>query len=358
MTPGSRTLGLLVPLGALTLLGLVSASRMYFGYAEAGHPISAGDALGSGLLEWGLWAPILPAIRWFARRFTFVRDSFARTLAAHCVASVVASLCQIFLFAAASAAIRELRFGAGSLRMELSTGFMFELHTGVVAYWAAALGFLAWDHAARTRAEALRRAELERSLAESRLSALQSQLAPHFVFNTLNAISAVLRDDPDAAERMLARFGDLLRVVLARRDHATQTLADELSFLDAYLELQRGRFGARLTMEKRVDPSLLGASVPSFLLLPLVENALEHGIGTRPGPGTVRISVERADGRVEIAIEDDGAGLSSTHDGYPRRGLGLESVRERLRLAYGRASGFTIAPASPRGTAIHLSFPA
>ena len=239
---------------------------------------------------------------------------------------------EILLFGAASALIRELRFGSGSLGAELVASFFFKLHTGVVAYWTAVLAFVVWDQAARARAAAVRRAELDRSLAEARLGALQSQLAPHFLFNTLNAISAVLRDDPDAAERMLARFGDLLRVVLARRDRATQTLAEELAFIDAYLELQRGRFGTRLTLEKRVDPSLLDSCVPSFLLLPLVENALKHGIGTRPGPGTVRISVRRADGRVEIAIEDDGAGLASEHDGIARRGLGLESVRERLRL--------------------------
>lgn len=358
MESRSRILGQLAVAGALTLLGLVSASRMYFGYAEAGHPISAGDALGSGLLEWWLWAPLLPAVRGLASRFRFARRQIGSALAVHLLGSALASLAQIVLFGAASAAIREVRFGQGSLRAELASSFLFRFHTGVVAYWTAALGFLAWNYAARARAESVRRAELERSLAEARLSALQSQLAPHFLFNTLNAISATVHDDPAAAERMLARLGDLLRAVLACRDRTAQTLAEELEFLDGYLELQRGRFGERLSIEKRIDPTALGASVPAFLLLPLVENALQHGIGARPGPGSVRIAVERHDGRVEIAIEDDGAGLATEGDGLTRRGLGLESSRERLRLLHGDASRFELLPAEPHGVAIHLSFPA
>src|SRR6185503_8764132 len=223
-----RVLGWLTAAGALTLLGLVSASRMYFGYREAGANISAFDAVGSGLMEWWLWAPILPGVRALATRFPFTRSHIRSALAVHLAGSLIASLLQILLFGAASAAIRELRFGEGSLRAELASSFVFKLHTGVVAYWTAVLGFLVWDYGARMRAEAVRRAELERSLAEARLGALQSQLSPHFLFNTLNAISAALRDDPDGAERMLARLGDLLRAVLARRDRSTQTLREEL----------------------------------------------------------------------------------------------------------------------------------
>jgi len=358
MDSSPRVLARLAVAGALTLLGLVSASRMYFGYAEAGNPISALDALGSGLLEWWMWAPLLPGIRALARRFGFARGRIGSALAAHLAGSVLASLAQILLFGAASAAIRELRFGAGSLRAELASSFLFKLHTGVVAYWTAVLGFLVWDYAARTRSEAVRRAELERSLAEARLGALQSQLSPHFLFNTLNAISASLRDDPDGAERMLARLGELLRAVLSRRDRATQSLADELEFLDGYLELQRDRFGARLSLEKHIDPAALAASVPSFLLLPLVENALQHGIGACPGRGTVRLAAALRGGRIEIAIEDDGAGLAQEPGALERRGLGLESARERLRLLHGASSRFELLPCNPRGAAIRLSFPA
>src|SRR5262245_50253995 len=141
--------------GAMLLLGLVSASRMYFGYEAAGHPISVSDALGTGLLEWGLWAPLVPLVVWLARAFRFERGHFARAFVVHAAAGVVASLIEIVLFGAASAAIREWRFGEGSFSAELAAGFLFKLHTGFMAYWAALLGCLAWDYAARSRDEAL-----------------------------------------------------------------------------------------------------------------------------------------------------------------------------------------------------------
>jgi LytS/YehU family sensor histidine kinase len=146
--------------------------------------------------------------------------------------------------------------------------------------------------------------------------------------------------------------------LLARRDRPFQSLAEELAFLDGYLELQHQRFGARLSIEKHIDAAALGASVPSFLLLPLVENALQHGISARPGPGTLRIAVARRDGRVAITIGDDGAGLARDPADTQRRGLGLESARERLRLLHGDACTFELASVSPCGVEVRLSFPA
>jgi hypothetical protein len=344
--------------GALLLLALVSASRMYFGYEAAGQPISAFDAVGSGVLEWGLWAPLLPFVHRLARAFRFEHGRFARALLVHLAAGLVASLVEIGLFGACSAVIRELRFGSGSLRAELAAGFLFKLHTGLVAYWAAVLGFLAWDYANRSRTEALRRERLDRALAESRLTALQAQLAPHFLFNALNTISASVRDDPAAAERMLARLGELLRAVLERGGESEQTLERELAFLGAYLELQKERFGERLTVEQCIDPATLAERVPSFLLLPLVENAIVHGLGQRTGPVHLSIRAERAEGSVCLTIEDDGPGFRIDERGLARRGLGLESARERLRLVHGARGRFELGRGAAGGARIRLSFPA
>jgi hypothetical protein len=316
---------------------------MYFGYAEAGHPISAGDALGSGLMEWWLWAPFLPAVRALASRFPLARGRVRSALAVHLAGSVVASLLQILLFGAASAAIRQLRFGEGSLRAELASSC---LCAGVVAYDGRA-GFPLGDYAARTRRGRLAR-RAERSLSR-RASARHA--ARRTSFNTLNAISAALREDPDGAERMLAR--PATPRAAARRDRATQTLR-ELDLLDGYLELQRDRFGERLVLEKHVDPGALGACVPSFLLLPLVENALQHGIAARPGPGRVRIAARLRDGRVEIAVEDDGVGLPQEPEALARRGLGLESGASACVSCTDREPLLSSCPPGARGAAIHL----
>lgn len=341
----------------LTLLGFLSTSRMYFGYAELGHPISVGDAVATGMMAWWTWAPLVPAIFALARRFALPADRLGRSLVVHAVASAAVAVLHIVLFALASAAVREVRFDDGSFVGELRSSFAFRFNTGVVFYWAVLLACVAWDHASRSRAEALRRAELERSLTQARLSALQSHLAPHFLFNTLNAISAALHDEPDRAEQMLARLGALFRAVLVRRTRAVQTLGEEFAFLDDYLELQHGRFGERLVVERRIDPSLLDVDVPTFLLLPLVENAVQHGVGARSGPATIRISAEQSGASVHIAIEDDGPGIAPASAADPRA-FGLASVRERLRLLHGDAGRLEVASRAPNGAAIHVTFPA
>lgn len=362
MSASTRSSAHLAPAGlvaaALGLLALVSALRMGLGYAALGRPIPVADALASALLEWGPWALLAPLAWRLARAVPFGRGRSGRALLVHAAAGLVFSLAALFLFGAASAALREWRFGSGDLGRELRTLFLFKLHTGWLVYGAGLLGFQAWEAAGRARAEALRRAQLDRDLLAARLAAIQAQLAPHFLFNTLNTIAAAVRDDPDAAERMLARLGELLRAVLARRHAPEQSLADELAFLDAYLELQRERFGARLTVTRRIDPAVLGERVPSFLLLPLVENALQHGVGARTGPARLGLAAERVNGCVRIAIEDDGPGFEADGAILARRGLGLESARERLRLLHGAAGRFELGRAAAGGAALRIRFPA
>jgi hypothetical protein len=344
--------------GALGLLCLVSAVRMYFGYAALGRPIPAFDAGASALLEWGPWALLLPLVRRLARFVPFERRRRARALVVHAGAAVLTSLVALVLLALASSALREWRFGRGDLGAELAASFLFKLNTGFLVYWAALCAFLAWDNARRTEAEGLRRAEADRAALAARLAALQAQLAPHFLFNALNTIAASVHDDPDAAERMLARLGELLRTVVERGAAGEQTLADELAFLDGYLELQKERFGERLRVEREIESEVLRERVPSFLLLPLVENALVHGIGARPGPARLRLAARRLDGRIEVVVEDDGPGFRVDPKGLARRGFGLQSVRERLRLVHGEHGSFELGPAAAGGAAIRLAFPA
>lgn len=198
---------------------------------------------------------------------------------------------------------------------------------------SAAFVALAVDlHRQLTRREA-EAARLEARLAEARLQSLSQQIQPHFLFNTLNMISVLVHRDPAAADAMLTRLADLLRSTLQRPPAQEVPLREELAWLERYLDIMRVRFGPRLSIETSVPPDLIDCQVPSFVLQPLVENALEHGIERRSGSGSIRLEA-RADGsRLRITITDDGPGPPG-EDGFAD-GIGLTNTRRRLQELYG-----------------------
>jgi signal transduction histidine kinase len=203
----------------------------------------------------------------------------------------------------------------------------------------------------RARAVEQMRAEL----AQAELRALRAQINPHFLFNTLNAIAALIATDPQAAEDLTTRLADVFRYALrgSEREHAP--FGEELGFLRTTLAIERARFGARLKVEEAIEPGLESLAVPSLLLQPLVENAVRHGIGARVEGGTVRIAARRNGDTLVIAIEDDGPGL----DASPVRsgaGFGLHSVQERLRAA-GPPHAIALTSTPGRGTRVEVTLP-
>jgi two-component system, LytTR family, sensor kinase len=212
---------------------------------------------------------------------------------------------------------------------------------------------LARVHRARREREVAVR--LERSLADARLHALSLQLQPHFLFNTLNAIAALVPEDPIIAEGMLVRLGDLLRASLDAEVAGYVTLRAELERLESYVELQRMRFGDRLSVSMCIDPGAMNARVPSFLLQPLVENAISHGIAPRRGAGHIEVGARCADGRLILFVRDDGIGPPPERDRKERVGLG--TTRARLAAMFPGASTLELSPATPRGTHVAISVP-
>jgi LytS/YehU family sensor histidine kinase len=185
---------------------------------------------------------------------------------------------------------------------------------------------------------------LEAELARSQLDALRSQLRPHFLFNTLNAISTLTVEDPEKARRMLLRLGSLLRRSLDEEQHEV-SLEQELGFLLEYLEIQRVRFGDRLVVQVEIDPAASPARVPVLFLQPLVENAIEHGGSDRPGGTSIVVRASRHDGTLRLTVEDDGAGPGTVPS--PVEGIGLRNTRERLRKLYGDRASLALRPARP-----------
>ena len=203
--------------------------------------------------------------------------------------------------------------------------------------------------------------EQKRLLLEARLDALQRQINPHFLFNTLNSIASLVRMNPELARVMTVKLANILRALL--KDHDTYVpLSEELSFTDDYLDIEVVRFGAdKLKVEKEIDPRTLGVLVPSILLQPLIENSIKHGLEPRIHGGTVTLR-SRLDGdRVHIEVVDDGVGIGNQPATALRRegaGIGMKNVQERLEVLYGDQARFTVVSSPGRGTLVSIELPA
>jgi len=222
----------------------------------------------------------------------------------------------------------------------------------------------------RLRERERRALVLEARLARARLGALQAQLQPHFLFNSLNAVTMLLRRDPRLAETTLLALSELLRLALSRSEQQETALRDEVEFVRRYLEIQRTRFGDKLRIEEDLDPQALNCRVPTLVLQPLVENALRHGIEPADRPGTVRVGAARQDGRLVLTVEDDGVGLPA---GDPEAGgagdsalpgpktsgtgIGLANLRDRLQALYGDRQRFEVRPRAGGGVVVRLEIP-
>lgn len=276
-----------------------------------------------------LWAALSPAVVRLLKRLPLQPISVSRTFL-HLAASLVFSLIQLGLHLS----LAFLLMGSATLPGSSSSVFAQAIHNyplGVLAYWVIVAIASTNNYYERYGLEQLRSSKLQAQLAEARLRTLQMQLQPHFVFNALHSLSDLVTDEPKTAVRLIARLGDFLRLTLQNEDTQWVPLKRELDFLDAYLEIERVRFGDRLKVVFEIDPQSLDAEVPNLVLQPLVENAIRHGVASHIGPGLVQLSTKRSGEKLLIEIRDNGPGMPSN----TREGLGLRNTHERLRQTYG-----------------------
>jgi two-component system, LytTR family, sensor kinase len=242
------------------------------------------------------------------------------------------------------------------LTVVLGNTLSFGFASNSLRYCAIFVCYQAVVYHDAVRERDLRAARLEMDLAHAKLSNVEACLRPHFLFNTLNAISALVRDDPRLAERMIGQLSDLLRASLAGEPSKEVRLDEELAFTRKYLDLEGVRFQDRLRFNIEASPEARLALVPYLLLQPLVENAVRHGIAPLEAGGSVAVTAARENGMLRVTIRDDGIGVNGFKTGESA-GIGLRSVRARLAHLYGAAHRFDLSPGTPRGTVVQLEVP-
>jgi len=338
--------------GFWTLIALSYALSSGLSSISEGREANWSRTLVWNFVDFYLWMVAVPLIAWLGRRTA--NQSWRHFAAVHAPASLGLTLAQM----TAHLSIYWTICGPGfapvtTLGAFLRMQFAYSYHFALLIYWVILVVLRGLDSQRRLRDEQLRNAQLASQLAQSQLRTLRVQLQPHFLFNTLNAISALALADPMQARLMIARLGDLLRLTLEERHALEVPLSREMELLSCYLDIQQVRFQDRLSTHIDVATDTVHAAVPSMILQPLVENALRHGLLDKPEPGQLQIVSRREGGELYLRVDDDGLGLP---DGVSE-GLGLGNTRARLQVLFGEAASVALARKKEGGTRVELRFP-
>jgi len=338
-----------------TLIGLSFASQLYLSSYKTGGSISWGRAVSWSLGDWYVWAVVSLPIVQLARRVRFDDSKWSRNVAIHLVAGAVFSFVYMVLRAGVGQAQSWLEGQPVGFLETFRPLLIKTFHFNVLIYWVIVSVSHAFDYYRRLQERELRGAELERRLAQARLMALQMQLNPHFLFNTLHAISSLMHKDVEAADRMISRLSDLLRYALESTSEQEVPLRRELEFLGRYLEIEKTRFGSRLNVELKIAPDTLDALVPNLILQPLVENAIHHGIEPHAKPGRIELRSRRENAAIRLDVQDNGGGLAPGSG--PDEGVGLSNTRARLKQLYGEAQRLVLSNAPEGGLVVSVMLP-
>jgi two-component sensor histidine kinase len=313
------------------------------------------EKFGSQVLIWEAWSAWSLLILAAGDRFPFERRRVLKAMAIHLPLCAVVMVGEIFVVTAVSnlyGLAPEYRLGVGAVVGGLRSygDFLVVIYCAVVGADAAFRWHDAW------RKQSLLATQLGADLAEAQLSALRSQLNPHFLFNALNSVVTLIGKDPEAAQNMLVRLADLLRATLALSSEQEVRLHRELELARHYLDIEQIRFNDRLTVEFSIDGDVLAAVVPSLSLQPLVENAAEHGVAGVKGPGRITVTASAADNELVLTVRDNGPGPFAGHT--PRgTGVGVSNLRERIARLYGAGARLEIADAPDGGCIATLVVP-
>ncbi len=362
MNPGSsknkRWLWAAAYIGFWTVLFLLATVETYIMQQKWDKPIPWALSLRRSAEEVYTYAALVLGVIWFARRIRFETGRFWQWFLPHVAGWIIFSVSFV-------AIVSWLWAGQKSVQTGQVLGFFEVVQklavtctlSNLFKYWIIVLGYLGWQYYRRYRERERQTAALATELVQARLQALRMQLNPHFLFNTLNTVLALVHENPDAAEHMLIRLSRLLRRTLDQGENAEVPLRQEIEFLKMYLEIEMMRFPDRLTVKYDIPQSAENLLVPQLILQPLVENALRHGILPREEAGEIKISARVRDGVLEMAVRDNGVGLPKSADAALGEGIGLSNVRSRLTHLYGAAQQFALRDSPPGGVEALISIP-
>src|SRR5215813_10477328 len=339
-----------------TALALIFACQSYIAQAWWASTIAWKRTLVTELV-WGYsWNAVTPLILRLFNRFPLQRGKLTRSIGIHACAApfffIISSAISVIAYRLILGPYPGSRSLFDSFRSVVIGGFL----PGLLFYWLIIGVNQAIDYYRGYRDRELLASNLETRLVEAQLDALRMQLHPHFLFNTLNSVSVLMRRDIDAADRMLLQLSNLLRVTLAGNAAHEIKLGQELEILERYLEIEQIRFQDRLTVRMQVDPETLDALVPQLFFQPLVENAVRHGIADRETGGEIDIRAERQNGMVYLQVSDNGPGLTIPHGNFIE-GVGLSNARSRIERLYGSDSRFEVRNAEEGGLIVAAAFP-
>ncbi|MBX7173010.1 MAG: histidine kinase [Pyrinomonadaceae bacterium] len=347
---------------AWTLFGVFFAAQGYANSVFFGKPVPFSLQLSLWLICGYGWMILTPAVHFFSKKFSIKSSQIGRNLLTHLILAVFTALVHLLLFVSFTSLFAGETGNPFSFKEAFARLLFTNFHFDFLVYWAL-IGIFHLREINRRFVEreretarlALETSQLETRLAEARLEALKMQIQPHFLFNTLNSISVLMRDDVITANKMLIRLSELLRTALKSESSQTISLQEELEFLRGYLEIEQMRFQDRLTVDFAIENETLSAKIPNLLLQPLVENAIRHGISKRAERGKILIESKRNNGFIELCISDNGAGLGSS--GNSNNGIGLKNTKERLEKLYGEKQKFEMISGEKEGLQVKIKIP-
>jgi len=309
-------------------------NKIYFSYIEKDVPLI--EIIWPEVLEWSIWGVLCPFIIVLAKKYPKQSSGWPAILKFHFPIGILVSLFHSAIFSL-------LRFGIEVVLEDefiwsVPKNFMNRLYNFPVPLmlYCSIVGITyAVNYYQQFKDEALKAAETQQKLAQAELLVLKKQLHPHFLFNTLHAISSLMHKDIDGADKMIARLSNLLRATLENTGVQEVTLKQEMEILRVYLEIEQIRFQDRLEVAIAVDPEIYDKKVPNLILQPIVENAIRYGVAPFKKLGKIAVTANQVNGYIELKVSDNGNGMPSTHEADIKEGIGLKNTRMRLQQLYG-----------------------